>query len=65
MNNVVIYTRVSTDEQAKNGYSLSHQKFVLTKYCEHHKLKILKLYEEDYSAKNFDRPAFRELKLQI
>ena len=30
-----IYTRVSTEEQAKKGYSLSEQKKRLTDYCEY------------------------------
>ena len=61
MKNVIIYTRVSTDEQAKSGYSLSHQKYVLETYCKHHNLNILGHYQEDYSAKDFDRPEFKKL----
>ncbi|MCL4114452.1 UNVERIFIED_CONTAM: hypothetical protein GTU68_007037 [Idotea baltica] len=61
MQNAIIYTRVSTDEQANKGYSLPHQKNVLELYCAHKDLHILKHYQEDYSAKNFDRPAFNQL----
>ena len=56
MKNVIIYTRVSTDDQAKVGYSLAHQKCVLERYCKLRKLHILKHYQDDYSAKDFERP---------
>ena len=61
MKNVIIYTRVSTDDQAKVGYSLAHQKCVLERYCKFHKLHILKHYQDDYSAKDFERPEFNAL----
>ncbi len=61
MQNAIIYTRVSTDEQANKGYSLPHQKNVLELYCAHKGIHILKHFEEDYSAKNFDRPSFNKL----
>jgi DNA invertase Pin-like site-specific DNA recombinase len=59
--NVVIYTRVSTDEQAEHGFSLPHQKEALEKYCESHSIRILKHYQEDASGKDFNRPAFIQL----
>ena len=61
MPNCIIYTRVSTDEQALNGYSLPHQKSVLEMYAAHRGFSILKHYQEDYSAKDFNRPSFKEL----
>ena len=61
MQNAIIYTRVSTDEQANKGYSLPHQKNVLELYCAHKDIHILKHFKEDYSAKNFDRPEFNKL----
>jgi len=61
MKNVIIYTRVSTDEQADKGFSLQHQIDVLEKYCALKGYNIVKHYQEDYSAKNFDRPAFKKL----
>lgn len=61
MPNCLIYTRVSTDEQALKGYSLPHQKSVLELYCEHRGLNILHHFQEDYSAKNFNRPVFKEI----
>ncbi len=54
-----LMARVSSDEQAK-GYSLDVQLDSLTKYCERNTLAITKVFKEDYSAKTFDRPAFKE-----
>ena len=61
MNRAIIYTRVSTDEQADKGYSLQFQKLALEKYCEIKGLKIVRHFQEDYSAKNFDRPEWKKL----
>ena len=52
---VIIYTRVSTDEQ-NNGYSPSDQKDKLYKYCEHNNIEIVGFYHDDESGKSFDRP---------
>lgn len=57
----VIYTRVSTDEQAKTGYSLGHQQHILTEFCKLKDIDIIYSFQEDYSAKNFERPAYRKL----
>ena len=62
MKQAVIYTRVSTDEQAEKGFSLLHQKTVLEQYAKINNINILMHYEEDYSAKDFDRPEFKKLK---
>lgn len=61
MSNVIIYTRVSTDEQADKGFSLRHQKEVLELYCKQKGYGILTHFQEDYSAKNFNRPEFNKL----
>lgn len=61
MQRAIIYTRVSTDEQAKSGYSLSQQKSVLERFCQVKDIEIIKHYREDFSAKNFDRPEFNKL----
>ncbi len=58
MKKAVLYARVSTDEQADRGYSLGVQQEQLKNYCESKGIEILKLYVEDHSAKNFDRPQF-------
>jgi site-specific DNA recombinase len=61
MKKAILYVRVSTDEQADRGYSLGVQQEQLEKYCALKDIEILKLYIEDHSAKNFERPTFREL----
>lgn len=62
MKNVIIYTRVSTDEQADKGYSLLYQEERLRQYCSIQKINIVKHYKEDHSAKTFERPEFKKLK---
>jgi site-specific DNA recombinase len=61
MPNAIIYTRVSTDEQADRGYSLGYQKDVLEKYCAIKGIDVIAHYQDDHSAKTFNRPAFTEL----
>ena len=62
MKNVIIYTRVSTDEQAEKGYSLASQKEKLEKYCNAKGINILECFTDDYSAwKGFNRPAYNKL----
>ncbi len=61
MERAIIYTRVSTDEQAEKGYSLRDQKQRLEKYCLAHKIEIIKHFEDDHSAKTFNRPEFNKL----
>lgn len=61
MQKAIIYTRVSTDDQAQNGYSLPHQQTILEKYCEFHRIKIVQHFQEDHSAKDFNRPEFIKL----
>jgi site-specific DNA recombinase len=62
MKNVIIYCRVSTDEQAKSGFSLNHQEESLKKYCDDNGYNVLSVYREDHSAKDFKRPEWTKLK---
>jgi site-specific DNA recombinase len=57
----ILYIRVSTDEQADKGYSLAHQKERLEKYCELQGFEIVALYNDNHSAKSFERPQFKKL----
>lgn len=57
---VVIYTRVSTEDQKENGFSLQDQERRLREHCQKNNKRIVKHYQDDYSAKNFNRPAFNE-----
>lgn len=61
MQTAIIYTRVSTDEQAEKGYSLRDQKQRLEKYCALQGIEIVRHFEDDHSAKTFDRPEFKKL----
>jgi site-specific DNA recombinase len=56
----VIYTRVSTDDQADRGYSLPYQEERLRKYCESNNLVVVAHYQDDHSAKTFVRPEFQK-----
>ncbi|AWC31833.1 MULTISPECIES: recombinase family protein [Bacillus] len=52
-----IYARVSTEEQAVEGYSISAQKKKLTAYCETQDWDVVGYYvDEGISAKNTNRP---------
>lgn len=57
----IIYTRVSTDEQADKGYSLAFQEERLRKYCETQSTSVIAHFQDDHSAKSFNRPQFNEL----
>lgn len=54
-----LYIRVSTDEQKDKGYSQRDQEERLRKFCEVNKIKINRVYIEDYSAKTFNRPQWQ------
>ncbi len=56
----VIYTRVSTDEQAEKGFSLRDQEEKLRKYCEDKGINVVAHFQDDASAKTFNRPKFQE-----
>ncbi|MEA5062332.1 MAG: recombinase family protein [Petrimonas sp.] len=59
--NVIIYCRVSSDEQALGG-SLDFQEQSLRTYCDIKKYNIVgESYREDHSAKNFNRPKIQEI----
>jgi len=59
--NAILYRRVSTTDQKKYGGSLSSQKDSLREFCRKNEINIIKEYEEDFSAKNFDRPSIQNL----
>jgi site-specific DNA recombinase len=59
--NVIIYKRVSTDDQADRGFSLQHQQKVLTDFCNLKGYTIVDIYTEDYSGKTFDRPEWKKM----
>ena len=57
----IIYTRVSTDDQKENGFSLREQEARLRSYCKRENFEIVKHYQDDYSAKDFNRPEFQKM----
>ena len=61
----ILYTRVSTDEQATKGHGRDLQSEVLNKYCKLKKIEIAKEFSEDYSAKNFNRPEWKKLEIYV
>ncbi len=57
-----LYCRVSTEDQAKEGYSLSAQRERLEAYCMAKRWKIEKVYVDDgYSGRKDDRPAYQKM----
>lgn len=59
---VAIYTRVSTQEQAKEGYSIGEQIERLQKYCDAMKWSVYKVYTDaGYSGASTDRPALQQM----
>src|SRR3989338_8646299 len=61
MKRAIIYTRVSTDEQANSGYSLGAQYDQLGRYCEQNNIEVVQHFVDDHSAKSFNRPQFNQL----
>ena len=57
----ILYARVSTDRQAEQGFSREEQIKRLRAYCEQNDIIMTKEFLEDYSAKNFKRPAFTQI----
>lgn len=62
MISVVIYIRVSTEDQAREGHSLDEQEERLKNFCLAKDYKIYKVYKDaGISAKNTKRPKFQEM----
>jgi site-specific DNA recombinase len=59
--NTIIYTRVSTDEQAEKGYSLQSQIEACRKYALDNGMNIIAEIKDDYTGSTLDRPGFNEL----
>ena len=54
----VIYARVSTEDQAENGYSLQSQMEACQKYAAEHGFEIAGIFQDDCSGTKLDRPQF-------
>ena len=59
---VALYLRVSTQEQAKEGYSIGEQESRLKKYCEAMEWDIFKIYvDPGYSGGDTNRPGLQDM----
>jgi len=57
-----LYVRVSTEDQAREGFSLDAQTKKLEAYCRIRGLTISDIYrEEGYSGRNIDRPEYKRM----
>ena len=63
MKNAGIYVRVSTEDQAREGFSLGEQEEKLKQLCAYKDLNIYKIYKDaGISAKDMEhRPAFQQM----
>ena len=63
---VALYVRVSTEDQAKEGYSLDAQTKRLSEYCKFKGYEIADTYrDEGYSGRNAFRPEYRRMMDEI
>jgi site-specific DNA recombinase len=61
MKSVIVYSRVSTDEQAL-GHSIDFQEETILRHCKMKNYNVIKCYREDYSAKDFEsRPEWKKI----
>ena len=59
---IALYPRVSTAEQAAEGYSIQEQIDRMTKYCDAMGWRVHHVYTDaGYSGSNMDRPALKQL----
>ena len=62
INSAGIYIRVSTFDQAREGFSLREQEERLKEFCKFKRYNIYKVYQDaGISAKNDKRPAYQEM----
>jgi len=59
---VALYTRVSTEDQAREGFSLEVQREYLESFAKREGLEIFKVYQDDgISGYSTELPALKEL----
>jgi len=59
---IAVYTRVSTEDQAREGFSLDAQRERLTAYCESQGWDISDFYTDDgHSGRDARRPAYQRM----
>ena len=65
MKRVALYIRVSTQEQAQEGYSIGEQKERLIAYCKAQGWVIADIYVDGgYSGSNLNRPGIQKLMVE-
>ena len=66
MKRAALYIRVSTQEQAQEGYSVGEQKERLIAYCKAHDWVVKEIYADPgYSGSNLNRPGIQKLMADI
>jgi len=58
---IAIYTRVSTEDQARDGYSIEVQQEYLLDHAKRLGWEVYKIYTDDESGYSLDRPALKEM----
>lgn len=61
MKSVVIYARVSSDRQEKEGFSIPAQISFLQEYAAKNNFNVVKIFQESETAKKAGRKAFNEM----
>ena len=59
MKNVICYCRISSDDQSH--HSIPYQEEAIKRYCDHKGYNVVATYFEDYSAKTFNRPEWKNI----
>ena len=60
-----IYSRVSTEEQKSQGFSLQDQERRLRMFCRERGYEVVEHYSDDKSGKSFQRPEFQRFLKEI
>jgi site-specific DNA recombinase len=62
MQKALVYCRVSTEEQAQEGYSLEAQEKYCRQFAQSNGYKVIEVFrDEGKSGTTLDRPAFKDL----
>ena len=63
MKRVILYCRVSSDEQRNERLSVEYQERALRHFCEKNGYEVVDVYYEDFTAKNYElvRPEFKKI----
>ncbi len=64
-NKAVIYVRVSSKEQEREGFSIPAQKKYLNEYAIQHGFSVVKVFEESESAKKAGRTQFKAMLIYL